>query len=92
MDSGVSGRSLVNSNAGLGQILTATRYEKGGSGRARSGDSGIVTVYTYGNDLVSQYTEENGTEYYHYNNIGSTMYFTRNSVKPMSLRTVPMGD
>ena len=72
---------LVNSNASLSQILTATRYEKGHSGRAGSGNSGTVTVYTYGNGLVSQYTEENDTEYYHYNNIGSTMYLTRNGVK-----------
>ena len=72
---------IINPNAQLSQVLTATRYEKGRFGRAGSGNSGTVTVYTYGNGLVSQYTEENDTEYYHYNNIGSTMYLTRNGVK-----------
>ncbi len=80
---------VVNTNAELSQVLTATRYEKisgrGGSGDSNSvkvtSDTGTVTVYTYGNGLVSQYTEEVGTEYYHYNNIGSTMYLTKNGVK-----------
>ena len=69
---------FVNSNANLSQILTATRYEKGTYGSLQEGET---TTYTYGNVLVSQYTEENGTEYYHYNNIGSTMYLTRNGEK-----------
>ncbi len=75
---------VVNTNAALSQTLTATRYEKNpsslGSDSGYSGN-GVTTTYTYGNGLVSQYTDEDGTVYYHYNNIGSTMYLTKNGVK-----------
>lgn len=63
---------LVNTNSELSQILISERI-----GGAESG----VTGYTYGNGLVSQYTRETGTEYYHYDNVGSTMYLTRDGRK-----------
>lgn len=82
---------VVNSNTELSQVLTATRYEKRDSGRGASDvgtnietghfSAGVTTTYTYGNGLISQYTDKNGIEYYHYNNIGSTMYLTKNGVK-----------